>query len=128
MPWLIDTYSNWTATEKTCLVICNNKGPDQPAHPRVFISNFVVCFLRRIIPRLASSEIISIFYLACLAEGTGLRLAFVGNPEDRFSRVVACVTGSIALRQIFQVQQLIILKTNIMRRLFIRYINGNHII
>ena len=40
---------------------------------------------------------------------------FVGNPEDRFSRVVACVALSTALGQIFQVQQIIILKTNIMR-------------
>ena len=53
---------------------------------------------------------------------------FVGNPEDRFSRVVACVACSTALGQIFQVQQIITLKTNIMRRLVIRYINGNHII
>ena len=54
---------------------------------------------------------------------------FVGNPEDRFSRVVAYVACSTALEQIFQVQQIIIiLKTNINRRLFIRYINGNHII
>ena len=57
-----------------------------------------------------------------------MRLAFVGNPEDRFSRVVAGVACSTALGQIFQVQQIIILKTNIMRRLFIGYINGNHII
>ena len=54
--WFNDTYSNWTATEKTCPVICNNKGPDQPAHPRSLISNFAVCFLRRLIPRLASFE------------------------------------------------------------------------
>ena len=128
MSWLNDTYSNWTATEETCPVICNNKGLDQPAHPRSLISNFVVCFFRRIIPRLASCEKISIFYLACLGEETGLRLTFVGNPEDRFSRVVACVACSTALGQIFQVQQIIILKTIIMRRLFIRYINGNHII
>ena len=53
---------------------------------------------------------------------------FVGNTEDRFSRVVACVACSTALGQIFQVQQIIILKTNIMMRLFIRYIKGNHII
>ena len=68
------------------------------------------------------------FNLALLAEGTGLRLAFVGNPEDRFSHAVACVAFSTALGQIFQVQQIIILKTNIMGRLFIGYNNGNHII
>ena len=50
---------------------------------------------------------------------------FVRNPEDRFSRVVACVACLTALGQIFQVQQIIILKTNIMRRLFIGYINVN---
>ena len=54
--------------------------------------------------------------------------SFVGNPEDRFSRVVACVACSTAIGQIFQVQQIIILKTNIMSRLFIGYINGDHII
>ena len=43
------------------------------------------------------------------------RDCFVGNPEDRFSRVVACVACSTALGQIFQVQQINILKTNIMR-------------
>ena len=72
MPWLNNSYNNSTASEKTSLVICNIKGPDQPGHLRSLISNFVVCFLRRIIPRHASCEIISIFYLACLAEGTGL--------------------------------------------------------
>ena len=35
---------------------------------------------------------------------------FVGNPEDRFSRVVACVACSTALGQILQVQQIIMLK------------------
>ena len=53
---------------------------------------------------------------------------FVGNPEDKFSHVVACVAWSTALGQIFQVQQIIKLKTNIMRRLFIRNNNENHII
>ena len=32
---------------------------------------------------------------------------YVGNPEDMFSRVVACVACSTALGQIFQVQQII---------------------
>ena len=110
-------------TEKTCPVICNNKGPDQPVHPRSLISNFVVCFLRRIIPRLASCEKVSTFYLACLAEGTGLRLALLETQKTGF-----LASWPVLLGQILQVQQIIILKTNIMRRLFIGYINGNHII
>ena len=109
MSWSNDTYSNWTATEKTCPVICNNKGPDQPAHPLSLIRNFVVCFLRRLIPRLASCGKKSIFYLARLTEWTGLD-SLCRNPEDRFFGIVACVACSTALGQIFQVQQIIILK------------------
>ena len=30
---------------KLSSVICNNKGADQPEHPRSLISNFVICFL-----------------------------------------------------------------------------------
>ena len=82
--WLNDTYSNWTTTEKTCPMICNNKGPDQPAHPRSLISNFVVCFLRSIITRLASSEKNSTFTLACLTEGIGLRLALSETQKTGF--------------------------------------------
>ena len=47
--------------EKTCLRgFANNKGTDQPAHPRSLISVFVFRFLESIIPNLATSEI-SIF-------------------------------------------------------------------
>ena len=35
----------------------NNKGTDQPAHPRSLISTFVVCFLDSAIPVLAKPEI-----------------------------------------------------------------------
>ena len=107
-----DTYSNWTATEKTCPMICNNKGPDQPAHPRSLISNFVVCFLRRIITRLASSEKKINFHSSLLSRRDWFETRFVGNREDRFSHVVTCVACSTALGQIFQVQQIILLKTN----------------
>ena len=44
--------------EKTCLRwFGNNKGTDQPAHPRSLISAFVIRFLESIIFRLATSEI-----------------------------------------------------------------------
>ena len=88
-------------------VICNNKGADQPAHPSSLISNFVFCFLE-VISRLATSET-SIFLL-----GDWFEPLFVGNPEDRFSRVVASyisVACSTALGQMLQVQQIIIFKT-----------------
>ena len=37
--------------------IANNKGVDQPAHPRSLISAFVIRLLESIISRLAASEI-----------------------------------------------------------------------
>ena len=97
--------------EELSSVICNNKGADadQPVHPHSLISDFVIFFVE-VISRLATSET-SIFLLA---KETGLRLALSeGNPEDRFSRVVASyiyVACSTALGQIIQVQQIIILK------------------
>ena len=53
--------NNGPRREKTCLRGCvNNKGADQPAHPRSLISAFVIRFLKRIICKLATGEI-SIF-------------------------------------------------------------------
>ena len=47
--------------EKTCLQgLANNKGADQPAHPRSLISAFVIPLFESNISRLATSEI-SIF-------------------------------------------------------------------
>ena len=44
--------------EKTCLrEFKNNKGADQPAHPRSLISAFVIRLLESILSRLARSEI-----------------------------------------------------------------------
>ena len=44
--------------EKPCLWrFANNKGADQPAHPRRLISAFVISLLERIISTLATSEI-----------------------------------------------------------------------
>ena len=44
--------------EKTCLRgVANNKGPDQPAHPRSLISTFVIRLLENIISSLDTSEI-----------------------------------------------------------------------
>ena len=46
--------------EQTCLQgFVNNKGADQPAHPRRQISAFVNRFLESIISKLATSEILS---------------------------------------------------------------------
>ena len=118
-------HSNWTTTAKTCL--------------RWFVTIKAQTSLR--IRAVSSATLLSAFldesnlhllrekfqFLASLLSWRDwFKTRFVGNPEDRFSRVVACVACSTALGHILQVQQIIILKK--MRRLFIRYINGSHII
>ena len=51
----------------------NNKGADQPAHPRSLISDFVVRCLDSIIPLVLKSEILSL-YLATVAVQAGFSL------------------------------------------------------
>ena len=68
-PWfhLSSSLSNEPRHEKTWLIPnVNNKGADQPAHPRSLISTFVVHCLDSIIPVLAKSKI-SGLYLASVA-------------------------------------------------------------
>ena len=69
---------------KPVLPYVNNKGTEQPQHPRSLIRGFVVCFL--------DSMILLSFYiknfkalasLCCLADPLESKL--VANPEDRFS-------------------------------------------
>ena len=49
---------NWALTrESLSSGVCDNKGPDQPAHPRRLISAFVIRFLESIISKLTTSKI-----------------------------------------------------------------------
>ena len=89
-------------------MICNNNGADQPAHRRSLISNFVVCFLDESYLHLLREKFQ--FLASLFSRRDWFKTRFVGNPEDRFSRVVACVACSTALGQILQVQQIILLK------------------
>ena len=59
----------------------DNKGADQPVHPRSLISAFIVRCLDSIIPLVSISKISSL-NLSSVAAQAGL----VANPEDRFSR------------------------------------------
>ena len=61
--------------------IANNKGADQPAHPRRLISAFVIRVLEGIISKHATSEI-----LIFCSRGDWFESRFDGNPEDRFCR------------------------------------------
>ena len=66
---------------------CKQNGPDQPAHLRSLISDFVIHILESIISRLATTEIL-IFELVPLAEETGLSLPLSKIPK----------TGCLAMR------------------------------
>ena len=69
--------------EKPCLRgFANNKGTDQPEHPRRLISTFIIRFLERIICNLATGEI-SIF---SVTEEIGLKLALSKTQRQVFSR------------------------------------------
>ena len=63
----------------------NNKGADQPAHPRSLISAFVIRLLESIIhvSKFAASEIL-IFELVSVAEQAGLNLTFSEPPKIGF--------------------------------------------
>ena len=78
--------SNWTATaKKLSSVICNNKGTDQPAHPRSLISNFVVCFLDESYVHLLREKFQFLATcVACLAKETGLKLALLETQKTGF--------------------------------------------
>ena len=72
-----------------CLMpYANNKGADQPAHPRSLISTFVVRYLDSIIPLVSISET-SRLLLVAVAEQTGLSHTWSKISEDTFSRDVA---------------------------------------
>ena len=70
--------------EKTCLRrFANNKGADQPAHPRSLISANIIRYLESIISRLTIGEI-SVFWLVSVADETGLSVALSETPKTGF--------------------------------------------
>ena len=82
MSWLKWLYMGLDA-RKPIFRVCDNKGADQPAHPRSLISAFVFRFLKSIISKLATSDI-STFYLVSVTEETGLNLALSETPKTGF--------------------------------------------
>ena len=78
-----------TGHEKMCLMsYANNKGADQPPHPRSLISAFVVRCLDNIISLNSIAEI-SRVELASVAAQAGLCLAWSETPAGTLCRVVA---------------------------------------
>ena len=66
----------------------NNKGADQPAHPRSLISAFVVRRLDSVMSLVSVTKISSLI-LASVADHASLSLTWSETPEDTFSHGVA---------------------------------------
>ena len=62
----------------------NNKGADQPTHPRSLISAFVVRCLDSVMSLVSITKIVSLM-LASVAEQASLSLTWSETPEDTFS-------------------------------------------
>ena len=62
----------------------NNKGADQPAHPRSLISAFVVRCLDTVMSLVSVTKLSSLL-LASVAEQAILSLTWSETPEDTFS-------------------------------------------
>ena len=62
----------------------NNKGADQPAHPRSLISTFVVRCLDSVMSLVSVTKISSLM-LASVAGQASLSLTWSETPEDTFS-------------------------------------------
>ena len=70
-------------TRKSAFAYANNKGADQPAHPRSRISTFVVRWLDSIIFLVSISKISSL-YIAPVAAQAGLNLTWSETPKTGF--------------------------------------------
>ena len=82
---------------KTCLRrFANNKGVDQPTHPRSLISAFVIRLLESIITRLATSKN-SIFYLVSVVKKTDFCLALSETPKIGFVTTSPLLCCSLCL-------------------------------
>ena len=69
---------------KHVMSYANNKGADQPAHPRSLISAFVVRCLDSVMSLVSVTKISSLM-LASVDEQAGLSLTWSETPEDTFS-------------------------------------------
>ena len=80
--------------ENLFMPYANNKGADQPAHPRSLISTFVVRCLDSIISLVSISEISSLLLLASVAVQAGLSLTWSKTPKTGFLVMrLMCASG-----------------------------------
>ena len=82
--WAQQNLQNGPGHAKTCLMpYANNKGADQPAHPRSLISTIIIRRLDSSTPLVVIFEIWRL-QLASVAEQSGLNLTWSKIPEDTF--------------------------------------------
>ena len=76
--------------ENLTLLHSNNKGADQPVHPRSLISTFVIQYLGRIVSILTTIEI-SVFVLVSVVQQGGLNFTWSETPKTGFlaSRLIS---------------------------------------
>ena len=74
----------------------NNKGADQPVHPRSLISAFVVRCLDSVISLVSVTKIPSIM-LASVAEQASMSLTWSETPEDTFSHDEALIFSQCSI-------------------------------
>ena len=80
----ISSKCTWaTSWENLFMPYANNKGADQPVHPRSLISAFVVRCLDHMIPLVSIPEISSL-YLAAVAAQAGWSLPWSQTPKTGF--------------------------------------------
>ena len=74
----------------------NNKGADQPAHPRSLISAFVVRCLDNVMSLICVSKSSSLI-LGSVAEQASLSLIWSETPEDTFPHDKARISWNISI-------------------------------
>ena len=86
-------FINGPRREKTYLwEFANNTGTNQPVHPQILISAFVIHFLESIMCKLPTGKA-SILQLVSVAEETGLKLALSLTPKTGFVASRPLYTG-----------------------------------
>ena len=81
------------------MLYANNKGADQPVHPRSLISAFAFRCLDSVMSLVSETKISSLM-LASIAEQASLSLTWLETPEDRFSHDEAHMLFLISLASI----------------------------
>ena len=102
---------NWAASwENLFMLYANNKGANQPAHPRSLISTFIVSCLDCIMSLVSISEISSLYLVSVATQG-GLSLTWSETPHPQprsliSTFIVSCLDCIMSLVSISEISSL----------------------